>query len=103
MTAIAPFQAGAAPLSPVKSLLDSIAGCDPIDPSVCLLPFPNDYFTAPDPATKTGVRVALSSLAMPRNVAGIPIDPTDWNRNDGFSPGSLIVTRVPGLDTPAAL
>ena len=26
------------------------------------------------------------------------IDPTEWNRNDGFSPGSLIVTYVPGLD-----
>ena len=24
---------------------------------------------------------------MPRNRAGKPIDPTDWNRNDGFSPG----------------
>ena len=35
---------------------------------------------------------------MPRNVAGKPIDPTDWNRADGFSPGSLIVTYVPGLD-----
>ena len=26
---------------------------------------------------------------MPRNVAGNPIDPTEWNRNDGFSPGQL--------------
>ena len=39
---------------------------------------------------------------MPRNVEGKPIDPTPFNRNDGFSPGSLIITRVPGLDTPAA-
>src|SRR5213076_1160297 len=36
------------------------------------------------------------------NAAGVPIDPTAQNRNDGFSPGSLIITRVPGLDTPAA-
>jgi hypothetical protein len=31
---------------------------------------------------------------MPRNVAGVPIDPTEFNRNDGFSPGNLIVTKV---------
>jgi hypothetical protein len=39
---------------------------------------------------------------MPRNRAGKPIDPTDYNRNDGFSPGSPIVTKIPGLDTRAA-
>ena len=39
---------------------------------------------------------------MPRNVANNPIRPDDWNHNDGFSPGQKIVTRVPGLDTPAA-
>ena len=91
------------PVAPVNDALQSAQGCDPIDPAVCLLPFPNDYFTTPDPSTPTGRRLNLSVLAMPRNVAGIPIDPTDFNRNDGFSPGSLIVTKVPGLDTPAAL
>jgi len=92
-----------APLPGAASPTDTVAGCDPIDSAVCLLPFPNDFFTKPDPTTPTGRRVALSVLAMPRNVAGVPIDPTDFNRNDGFSPGSLIVTKVPGLDTPQAL
>jgi hypothetical protein len=77
--------------------------CDPIDPQACLLPWPNDFFTTPDAGTDTGRRLNLNLLAMPRNVAGVPIDPTDINRNDGFSPGALIVTKVPGLDTPAAL
>jgi hypothetical protein len=89
--------------SRAASPLDAVAGCDPIDPAGCLLPFPNDFFTRPDSMSDTGLRVALPLLAMPRNIAGIPIDPTDFNRNDGFSPGSLIVTRVPGLDSPAAL
>ena len=31
-------------------------------------------------------------------MAGKPWDPTEWNRNDGFSPGSPILTYVPGLD-----
>jgi hypothetical protein len=39
---------------------------------------------------------------MPRNKAGRPIDPADMNRADGFSPGSMLITKVPGLDTPAA-
>ncbi len=39
---------------------------------------------------------------MPQNVARKPIDPADINVSDGFSPGSSLITRVPGLDTPAA-
>src|SRR4051812_15535938 len=39
---------------------------------------------------------------MPRNAAGKPIDPTDFNRNDGFSPGQEIVTHVPDLDNRTA-
>jgi hypothetical protein len=77
------------------------AGCDPIDPSACMLPFPNDFFTKPDRSTPTGRRVAFDLTSMPRNVAGKPIDPTDWNRADGFSPGSQITTYVPGLDLAA--
>ena len=32
----------------------SVSSCDPLDPSLCLLPFPNDYFTVADPTTPTG-------------------------------------------------
>ncbi len=76
--------------------------CDPIDPSDCLLPWPNDFFTRPDPSTATGLRLNVNTLATPRNAAGAPIDATDWNRLDGFSPGSPIVTHVPGMDNPQA-
>ena len=76
--------------------------CDPIDPAACMLPFPNDFYTAADPSTPTGRRIDFNIAAMPRNVAGVPIDPTDYNRADGFSPGQQIVTKVPGLDTPEA-
>ena len=76
--------------------------CDPIDPAVCLQPWPNDYFTVPDASTPTGRRLNLDPLSMPRNRVGKPIDPTDMNRADGFSPGNPIITRVPGLDGPEA-
>lgn len=73
--------------------------CDFIDPAACLLPFPNDRHTVPDPSTATGRRLALTLASMPRNVAGRPMEPVDQNRGDGFSPGSLITTKVPGLES----
>lgn len=78
--------------------VDAHGACDFLDPAKCLYPFPNDYFTVSDRSTDTGRRVQFSPDSMPRNAAGVPIDPTEWNRNDGFSPGSAIITVVPGLD-----
>src|SRR3954452_16467413 len=78
------------------------AKCDDFDPAVCLQPFPNNYFTKSDASSKTGLRVDFKLTEMPRNVAGKPIQPRQWNRNDGFSPGSLITTYVPGLDLAKA-
>ena len=72
--------------------------CDDLDTAHCLLPFPNDKFTVADPTTDTGRRVNFSPLAMPRNIAGKPVDPIEWNKNDGFSPGSPVMTVVPGVD-----
>jgi hypothetical protein len=72
-------------------------GCDPLDPAQCLLPYPNDWFTKPDATSATGRRLDLNVLAMPRNAAGKPIEPADWNRSDGFSAGSQILTVVPGM------
>jgi hypothetical protein len=74
------------------------AKCDDLDPAVCLQPFPNNLFTKPSTTTDTGLKVHFALTSMPRNVAGKPIQPGQWNRSDGFSPGSLITTHVPGLD-----
>ncbi|MGH2757188.1 MAG: hypothetical protein ACRDI3_05310 [Actinomycetota bacterium] len=99
-----PPGASAAPLVPVESAVS----CDPIDPAACLLPFPNDFFTASDDSTDTGKRIDFSIDAMPRTGAevteggeGKPVDPTEWNRNDGFSPGSMLLTYVPEIDLHA--
>jgi hypothetical protein len=73
------------------------AGCDATDERACLLPFPNDLFTVPDPTTATGRRVALKPQWMPRNTAGEAVDPVEWNRNDGFSPGQAALAHVPGI------
>ncbi|MCU1594468.1 MAG: hypothetical protein JWO12_1860 [Frankiales bacterium] len=71
--------------------------CDPLDHAGCLLPFPNDRWTVADPSTATGRRLSLSPLSMPRNLANRPIDPSELNRNDGWSQGTPILTSVQGL------
>jgi hypothetical protein len=67
-----------------------------------LLPWPNDALTVRDKSTDTGRRLNLPRDGMPRNAGGVPIDPTDMNRADGFSPGSMLIAKVPGLDNEAA-
>jgi hypothetical protein len=66
-------------------------GCDPFDKAACLLPWPNDYFV------KRG-HLALTNAQMPHSTDGVPIAARDYNRSDGFSPGQIIVTLVPGID-----
>src|SRR5688572_29258230 len=73
-------------------------GCDPVDASACQLPFPSDYYTTADATKATGIRVNLNRAAMPENVFGTNINPGEWNRNDGFSPGSALLVHVPNLD-----
>lgn len=87
-------------LGPVVDVgeLEAPERCDPLDPRDCLLPFPSDTFTVDDPETDTGKRVAFVQESMPVNKDGVSVDPTEWNRNDGFSPGQPISLFVPGLD-----
>jgi hypothetical protein len=77
--------------------------CDFLDPAVCLQPWPNDYFTVADPNSDTGRRVHLDPNSTPANKLGVHISTAELNRNDGFSPGNMIIARIPGLDNPQAL
>jgi hypothetical protein len=78
------------------------ATCDPIDTAQCLLPFPDNYFTVADASTPTGLRLHYPVESMPTNADGKHVDPTDWNRSDGFSPGSMLMAFVPGVDLAAS-
>jgi len=94
---------------------DSAERCDHLVTSHCLLPFPNNYFTRPDPSTETGLRVNFDRASMPvaqpvsippsqlapqgvTTTEPTPVDPSEWNRNDGFSPGAMIMAHVPRID-----
>ncbi|MBK8294571.1 MAG: hypothetical protein IPK93_07275 [Solirubrobacterales bacterium] len=75
--------------------------CDPLDPTVCMQPWPSDFYTkAAD--TKTGRQLDIPVDAMPKNASGKSITLPDTNRADGFSPGNLVVAKVPEVETPAA-
>ena len=95
--------------APASAAISKAERCDPIDPAHCMFPFPNDHFTeevaapaADRAAGYTGRRIDFHLLSMPRNRAGVSINPLDYQRNDGFSPGNVIITHVPGLDSQAA-
>lgn len=78
--------------------LAATSPCDGTDPGACLLPYPNDHFTKTDRSTPTKLRLNLPRSGTPKNKSGKAIDPTDINRGDGFSPGSMLSTWVPGID-----
>lgn len=89
------------PEPPVIDLTDADR-CEFLAGPECLLPWPNNYFTEPDASSPTGIRVNLDRASTPANSQGIHVDPVDLNRSDGFSPGSMIVAKIPGFDTPEA-
>ena len=62
------------------------------------MPWPNDRFTVADETTPTGRRLALPEVGAPVNSDGVPVDLTDQNRGDGFSPSSSILLSAPDVD-----
>ena len=81
----------------------SATTCDPFASRSCLMPFPNDMnLTVRDRKSPTGLRVRLPARAMPANKSGRRIAVSEFNRQDGFSPGQSIVVRVPGLTSDRA-
>ncbi|MCH8503825.1 MAG: hypothetical protein LAT50_05825 [Ectothiorhodospiraceae bacterium] len=100
-----------------EELDSSTAGvCDHLVSSSCLYPFPSNHHTRSDDDTETGIRIAFDPDAMPvaqpldippdppRHFIHVlteeptPVDPTEWNRNDGFSPGAMLLAHFPELD-----
>jgi len=77
-------------------------GCEVLDPRHCFLPYPSNGLTAPDAATPTGRRVAFPPAGAPVNATGTALDVGEWNRNDGFSPNSTLLTYVEDLDAASS-
>jgi hypothetical protein len=65
--------------------------CDPLVPDFCGYPFPSNVFTVEDTGTPTGRRVSFSEELV------LGDDPAPWNKSDGFSAGTPIMTFLSGI------
>jgi hypothetical protein len=72
------------------SITYPLLDCDPLVPEFCGYPFPSNVYTVEDSSTATGRRVSFGSELLRNN------DSTPWDRSDGFSAGSPILTFLPG-------
>jgi hypothetical protein len=71
--------------------------CDPLVPTYCLFPYPNNVFTTIDATTDTGRRLLLSSDELPEK--GAPVLAGPFNEADGFSPALAMMTHMPNATT----
>lgn len=69
--------------------------CDAMDPTRCLLPWPSSSFSAADPNSPTGLRVALDPSSLLAND-----DPSSANVADGFSRVTPIVAGFNAILSP---
>ncbi|MEM7151779.1 MAG: hypothetical protein AAF799_03010 [Myxococcota bacterium] len=70
--------------------------CDPLVPTYCGFPFPNNVFSVEDDAAPSGRRLALSQAIMPPTNGGFQGDPFAFNERDGFSPAGSLLAHLPG-------
>jgi len=92
-------------VSPLCGQAGSATGprCEPLIQDACLLPYPSSTFLDADVSTPTGLRMHYDLGSLPSNASGTPIDPTDWNTLDGFSPGPTILALFPDSGLPVDL
>lgn len=86
------------PVDPTTIDVSQAEYCDITQTDLCLLPYPNDFFTRVDASAPTGKRLNFNVLGVPANQQGIRVDPTEFNRSDGFSIGGTVLSRVAGVD-----
>jgi len=75
-----------------------LSGCDPLDKTLCALPFPSSYFLAENPDSSTGYQVNFGATSLPLNLDDVPLQPTFWNEKDGFSTSTPILAFFPDVD-----
>jgi hypothetical protein len=70
-------------------------GCDPLVPSACGFPFPNDVYTEEDTRTETGLRLHFVGESVPAFTRTL----APFEALDGFSPASSPMTHMLGATT----
>lgn len=73
-----------------------LTDCDPIDPSVCALPWPSNLYLVDDDSTDTGARLQFGATSLPKGKKHI--DPSGWEVLDGYGVSTPILFKAPNLD-----
>ncbi len=68
-----------------KPLEGERSACDPLDPNVCALPYPSNFYLKDDPTTPSGKRVDFAADSLPMNRDYVQVRPQYFNEKDGFS------------------
>jgi hypothetical protein len=78
---------------------DPPAGCNPLIGDDCATPFPSSFYEVADPASPTGVRVAVAANVWPSTATNIAFRGDQLEGRDGFSPATpFIVYFKAGVD-----
>jgi hypothetical protein len=92
-------QAIVPPTSPPRLFPGNASGCNQLGQPFCMLPFPDDYYTARRTSVvtgSTGLELHVPTQAL--SSTGIAdFDPLAYSFNDGFSPGSAVLFATPPL------
>src|SRR4029077_4654399 len=83
-TATGSLTRDSAACSPKPIDLSRASDCDFIGQqqgSLCMLPFPDHYYSVADPSTPPGRRIDFHSAGMPKNGASVAVNPTPYNLN----------------------
>ncbi|MCB9597026.1 MAG: hypothetical protein H6719_30160 [Sandaracinaceae bacterium] len=73
------------------------AECENINGTHCMMPWPSDRWRGADG------HLAIDPAATPVNSFDVPLDPAQFERFDGFSPATSLVTSFPGAVDPSLL
>ena len=100
-------QGGADDTGPAGTGLDDVprGDCNPVDPEHCMMPFPSSFFLTEDAGTGSGYRVDFGPASLPKDKTGLQMDPTTWNRRDGFPVLGPLYVMLPGarVDSPGTV
>jgi len=82
-----------------------LQGCNPLAAEWdCMLPYPTDFFLAPDPKMPSGRRIALPDSVAPVTINGVRFDPNVIRAADGFGHHPPILALLPeGIDPSSLL
>ena len=81
----------------VQPVADELSGCNPIDPTLCSLPWPSSYYQVAS-STPSGMQNAFPFGSLPGNRDGAELDPAMLNEKDGFATLTPMVTFIDNLN-----